>query len=1115
MLNIRDACTPRREIIQGTLNLEVFTASLRPVLDFYQTGERRLDDVYLDATRFFREATYPTRGLLTVLRQTFQRLRGDMTVPAIQRLETGFGGGKTHTLIACTHVAYQGRNLEQLLDHSLFQHADGQTRDALIRSLPEPGSITVVGVAGDEIPVHKPQGTDLMPYTLWGEIARQVGGDELYLALGEEATSFAAPGNTYFDRVFGGRKVLLMLDELAQYAARLEAARPDGAAQLAAFLMSLHGYARTHEGIAILLTLASSSDAFARQTEMLKKQLGAVAGRDMTEDEVLTIAERAQKSASSVTARDAVAVTPVDQSELTAVLGKRLFEEIDRRAAEQVADAYMDMYSKNLQMLPADKVPSMRERMVNTYPFHPTFVEFLNNKLAEAENFQKTRGVLRVLSLVVRNLWSGAFEAPMIHVCHVDMRSREIVDEILGRTGSADLHIILHADIGSAQSSRLEGGMSNAELLDREWMSKIPAVRPAGGGISAVPVHEMTWKTVFLNSLVGRHEGITSNVFGVTEAEAILQTAYPGLAPYNVRQALEAIRENAYYLRFEQGKYFASEEPTINSVLARIRQSLPVGQVEGRLDDLVQRVIQDKSGLFKVVPNVDAPEQVPDEPDQLVLGIVSLWADALDVDQIFTFTADGRPRQFQNHVYLLIPNTVRPKGRAVELLPDQQAQEARARLLDLARHVMAMDTLARQPENYGVNPRYLQAQDFTQRRKEREQALQRAVVAAYRYLALPTRQGPQSVQLSASSGADSGGAVLNLVREQLLTAGKLVPANAVTKETVVALRDLIFADGADLVMIDQLAQRAKTNRSWPVFETKGLLEQLIRHGVDIGQWCVFMERNTTETHHVDLYYTHYKDYPDQPLPLSAELMTGGYGIVTFQGAIQRGWLKPKVDLYAIATQVIQQSPCLRLSDLRDQVWTAIARQTSNPAEVVREGSVEAVVQQLLRSGQIWAYEGTPEQMEKPTKLWTAQHALYTPWPDHVLITPSEARRRGWDGDGKVDPPSPPVTIAGHDALTKLWPELPRIESIYMRGGKCRIERLELVDLVGPGASRVTVTFHELDPDALKSLGATFQHLREVFEVDEESDVDMRLERQEDCPFYQRLKELGLVREVRL
>ena len=70
------------------------------------------------------------------------------------------------------------------------------------------------------------------------------------------------------EQILDNRKVLIMLDELAPYAARLEAARPDGGTQLAAFLMGLHGYARTHAGIAVVLTLASQADAFARQTQL-------------------------------------------------------------------------------------------------------------------------------------------------------------------------------------------------------------------------------------------------------------------------------------------------------------------------------------------------------------------------------------------------------------------------------------------------------------------------------------------------------------------------------------------------------------------------------------------------------------------------------------------------------------------------------------------------------------------------------------------------------------------------------------------------------------------------------------------------------------------------------
>ena len=179
-----------------------------------------------------------------VISEVFSRLSGDNTAPAIHRLETAFGGGKTHTLIACTHLAYKGKE------------AAGFVGDIINEDqLPNPGEISVAAVAGDEISVQKPKGTRLVPYTLWGEIAFQLGGEALYGQVEEDAVSPAAPGKNYFETVFEDRKVLLMVDELAQYAARLSAAMPDGGNQLAAFLMSLHGYTRTRSGMAILLTL--------------------------------------------------------------------------------------------------------------------------------------------------------------------------------------------------------------------------------------------------------------------------------------------------------------------------------------------------------------------------------------------------------------------------------------------------------------------------------------------------------------------------------------------------------------------------------------------------------------------------------------------------------------------------------------------------------------------------------------------------------------------------------------------------------------------------------------------------------------------------------------------
>jgi predicted AAA+ superfamily ATPase len=234
-----------------------------------------------------------------------------------------------------------------------------------------------------------------------------------------------------------------MLDELAQYAARLEAARPHGSEQLAAFLLALHGYARTHAGIAVVLTLASQSDAFARQTGRLVELISTVRGEDVAEDTALGMAEYAERGIRSVVARDAVTVVPVQAAEISRVLARRPFDRIDQQAARETANAYMDMYSKSAAALPdRTRREDFRAAMVAHYPFHPTFIEFLTQKLATIETFQGTRGVLRVLALAVRSLWSRQQHLPMIHTCHLDVRESRTVNEILGRTGGAPAGVI-------------------------------------------------------------------------------------------------------------------------------------------------------------------------------------------------------------------------------------------------------------------------------------------------------------------------------------------------------------------------------------------------------------------------------------------------------------------------------------------------------------------------------------------------------------------------------------------------------------------------------------------------------------------------------------------------
>lgn len=1080
MQSVLETCTPRPEILAGTFNPEVFTASLSPVIEYYRHGSSGIDSIYTNAELFFKEATYPTQGMRQALSDVFRRIAGDTAASAIHRLETAFGGGKTHTLIACTHIARQGKKLLSVVKDLLDE-----------QYLPEPGTVAVVGVAGEEIPVHQPKGSVLVPYTLWGEIAYQIGGEALYHEVEDEANSFAAPGKTYFNRVFGGRKVLIMLDELAQYAARLEAARTDGGAQLAAFLMTLHSYARNNPGVAIVLTLASASDAFGKQTEQLTKLVSDVRGEDINEDDALGLGEKAVKGIASVVARDAVQITPVQASEISAVFAKRLFVSINSRAARETAVEYTQMYRRNASSLPDEATTdNFQKRMTANYPFHPTLVDFLNMKLSSAENFQGTRGVLRVLSLAVRSLWQNRQAVPMIHTCHLDLRSDRVVNEILGRTGSSDLMFVLNADVGSVDTGSLEGGHSNAELADRR------NPHPEG-----YPLYEYTWKTVFLHSLVGRAEGLNSRIFGLTEADALFSVAFPGLTPPHVLTALEEISESAYYLRYEQGKYYTNEEPTINSVLARIRRTLNARQIDELLEATARKIITGDTSLFHIEHDVSLPEHLPDGKGRLMLGVVALTADSIDIEAMVTTKGANKPREQQNLIFLLVPETVHVHGVSSEQ-PDlfegynSKGQELKQRIEGIARQVKAMRLLKDKPQNYGVNPHRLEDGDFKKRHSERENALVTAVSGIYTGLYYPSTAGYIVRQEIKTAGGESGAPFIELIREVLIDNGELLTANHIQKSDLLNLQKLFFESlhslARDTVTLAKLQSNFCCNRSWPVLESPGVLEQIVRSGVQKDVWCIFRMEDESSIIPDEFYDQ------DKVIPIGVNLSEPGYTMITIQGAKQRGWTVPeKVNPIALQEQVVYTVA----DNGADYVQAVFDKHAAKYGPCSTQDLEEAVTN-LVQDEQLYAYQGTPEQQEKPEPLYHgAEAALYTPQLNDVVITPVTVIERGW-----VHEKDRVFKLAGKEGAGKLLPLLRRLGSLYNRGAKSHIDFMDLFELELPEGGTLRIQLDNVPPGSMQALGEFFEVLDSVIEQGEDTEALLEIqEPDEDCLLIQELK----------
>src|SRR5690606_33223396 len=107
-----------------------FAARLRDVVEGYA------DDLYQRPDIFF-DNTYPTEGLRLLLDEALGRLSGAKpSNNAIIRLETAFGGGKTHNLIALYHAATGFVPPDDFVDAQL---------------VPDPGTVWVAGVVGSDL----------------------------------------------------------------------------------------------------------------------------------------------------------------------------------------------------------------------------------------------------------------------------------------------------------------------------------------------------------------------------------------------------------------------------------------------------------------------------------------------------------------------------------------------------------------------------------------------------------------------------------------------------------------------------------------------------------------------------------------------------------------------------------------------------------------------------------------------------------------------------------------------------------------------------------------------------------------------------------------------------
>ncbi|MGQ9851428.1 MAG: ATP-binding protein [Aggregatilineaceae bacterium] len=569
MQSIFATCEPRPEVLSGELREEIFAARLRDVV------EGCADTLYQRPETFF-DNTYPTEGLRLLLDEALGRLSGAKpTNNAIIRLETAFGGGKTHNLIALYHAATGSVPPDDFVDPQL---------------IPEPGTVWVAGVVGSDLePTIGLAHGDATTFTLWGEIAYQLGGAQAYEYVRQSEIDRTAPGTGFLDELIGDQPTLIMLDEVARHLRAAKTVptatgRSDLAEQTVAFLMSLFEFAASKQQAVVVLTLADSSDAFGKETDELQQEIA----RELAE-------------AKRLSARQERVITPTAETEIAAIVTHRLFRHIDRAAAANTARAYMEYYRQcvdhNADLPQRALRAEYAQEMEADYPFHPDLLTALNRKVSTIPNFQKTRGALRLLAMVVRQLWEHPQDGIyLIHPFHVDLGHEGIADDLTSRLERSRFKQVIEADI----VSHLPGSQAHAQAIDAM--------------VGGVPFTQRIATTAFIHSLT---QGVAS---GIDLADLTLATLTPGDDPALVQRAADRLLDKGWYFEYDGHRFRFKPEVSLNKIVEDEMGTVGLVKAKMELDQRIRQVW--KKGFFKPVLFPSEPADVEDDAGAPKLVIV-------------------------------------------------------------------------------------------------------------------------------------------------------------------------------------------------------------------------------------------------------------------------------------------------------------------------------------------------------------------------------------------------------------------------------------------------------------------------------------------------------------
>ncbi len=582
-MGVLKGCIPRKEVLKGDLDDAIFAA------DFGGLIAGKAPKVYKDSKIFFQN-THPAANLRKVATVVFERLANPKEGGATIRLSTGFGGGKTHTLMALWHL---GKNIGDLSLGTELLPAAGRPKNVKVIAID-------AGKAG--VPEFMSHGKTRIR-SLWGELFFQFGGEKALKALGKADDPEASPSESRIESAFPAGPVLILLDELVIYMAKLN---ERGQGNLMGFIGNLAAVVGKKRQAVLIVTDPAGQAAYAKEAAKIAtevsggaEKLDEIFGRKMTDFD------------------------PIGD-ESARVIVRRLFEKIDPAAAQAASATYHNLYKRVAQetpgiIPPAAAAADYAKQIVTCYPIHPRLLETARDRLGALQDFQKSRGVLRLFARILRDVWGAKEDHELITAGEIDWSSDRIQADLLQRLNRDNFKAAVSADV-EKHAAELDGDA------------------PRG-------VHRRAASALLLESLPMQPNS------GMDPADLTLATLRPdeaGPEPSEALDRLAGVCWHTYPMPGGRGWQFRYDANIIKQIEER-KGSIPIEDARSRVVAEAQEYF--KGPTFKPAAWPSNARQVPESAElQLALCEEEKTARSVCAYADDSDPAAPIPRRFQNAI---------------------------------------------------------------------------------------------------------------------------------------------------------------------------------------------------------------------------------------------------------------------------------------------------------------------------------------------------------------------------------------------------------------------------------------------------------------------------------